>query len=668
MSFPRNSVPSPYNGSTQLQRPGPSVPDPSMFFPENFTATTNPQQNTSFPSSLPPAPLPSQPPPEHLLRPQSDFSRVFYHTEATLFLQGSDTTPQFEMLERHIQFNSTDITTPKKGSYLEQQTRMVFPHPTQPFDSPRGPVRVPNGLVGSSSSPSLPVSPDQQHIASPNLHPDLVQVLTWQNDQLKKLQDQVAALLAASPNSQSETPPASGPSSNSNTASPNLRRTKSSNNMVNNITTNTVSTNTSTLWPDIQRGLERLQLENEDNERETVNLEDLRKSQVQVSRDESNASPQPSIHLDLPEYQESPGEGGQRGQPSMTRSSSASWSSPVLGESVSMYEEGNQEEGQGDEDVAQLYQNILGQVKRLLSKSDNPSPTPVTERYVPSPPTISKAPPAYTAAAPPSSPPPDNRAATIERLRQMGVSFISPEDVSPSSASAPAPYSSVYLPRAAEPSKSLFQDSETSLDINSLALKYLNDEELSSLAVRHQAAQGRKQVTWGSVPSSQDGNELSMASHQFLARHGLTDQPVAVADAAQSPQDMDANTQNRNQEVTKNKHLFIGPPQRNQEIQHVPLPFPPSEQIHPGGQHNNHILQRPVLAGLPPVQALGPPYFPRNQRRGQVEIAKVLGPQSSNPGLFNRPNFPPAPGPTAPNYSPGRVLDITAIKQQPKLL
>ena len=83
----------------------------------------------------------------------------------------------------------------------------------------------------------------------------------------------------------------------------------------------------------------------------------IRKSEVRGPREESIS--QPSIHLDLPEYQESPS--GERPPANMT-----SWSSPVLGESVSMYEElGRQAEPDVAEDqeaVAELYHNILGQV------------------------------------------------------------------------------------------------------------------------------------------------------------------------------------------------------------------------------------------------------------------------------------------------------------------
>ena len=122
--------------------------------------------------------------------------------------------------------------------------------------------------------------------------------------------------------------------------------------------TATVATNTSSLWPDIQKGLARLREVAEEGEGDEEEDLVIRKSEVRGPREESIS--QPSIHLDLPEYQESPS--GDRRPANMT-----SWSSPVLGESVSMYEDlGRQAEAEvieDQEEVAELYHNILGQVR-----------------------------------------------------------------------------------------------------------------------------------------------------------------------------------------------------------------------------------------------------------------------------------------------------------------
>ena len=104
--------------------------------------------------------------------------------------------------------------------------------------------------------------------------------------------------------------------------------------------------------------------------------------------------------------------------------------------------------------------------------------------------------------------------ATWDRLRQLGVSFISPSDLAPPSSSA-NPYNSIFLPRADLPSSTMISPSpNTSLAINNMALKYLSDTELAQLAGQHS-----RQTQ---VAAAQKGPaEYSMASHQFLARYGL---------------------------------------------------------------------------------------------------------------------------------------------------
>ena len=113
-----------------------------------------------------------------------------------------------------------------------------------------------------------------------------------------------------------------------------------------------------------------------------------------------------------------------------------------------MYEEERrageeEEEEREEEDVAELYHNILGQVKRLLNQEED-SPSPPALPLGP-PPAPSPAPPSSSPAPPSSSPaPPDPRAAMLDRLRQMGVSFISPagDTSSPLASSCPAPLAS----------------------------------------------------------------------------------------------------------------------------------------------------------------------------------------------------------------------------------
>merc|ERR1719447_1752517 len=447
--------------------------------------------------------------------------------------------------------------------------------------------------------------------------------------------------------------------------------------------TASVATNTSSLWPDIQKGLARLrEVEEEEVEEDLV----IGKSEVRGPREESIS--QPSIHLDLPEYQESPS--GDRRPANMT-----SWSSPVLGESVSMYEEMGRQSAEphvaeDQEDVAELYHNILGQVKRLLAKEeDTASPPPPPPLSLPS--AISsrasgevsssktKAPPLETSA--PTLPNP--RVATLARLKEMGVSFInsSPDQNSEQS---------VFLPKAQLPSQSVFQGASTdsSLDISSLALKYLDDDQLNNLALKHQGEQ-KKQVRWDEQGQTR-GTELSMASHQFLARHGL----AGVRENTGSPVNTPGAPVNlANHEVNQNHHnpggqAHLGaqtrlqaPNEDNRLLPRAPLPL----VEHQRPRHNNLAHYKPAdqvpsrrvfpvpLANKENIPVLHPGPGPHPQ---MVPGPMIPGCDPLRPGphvqMGPGPHDQLRPGPHVQMGAPAtlvdRVLDITAIQQQPKLL
>jgi len=684
--------------------------------------------------------MPTAAPSHQLLRPQSEFSRVFHQTEATVFLQGSDTA-HFELLERHVQFNTSEVLGHSRREqdnssrdwrgiqkgvqsfptdvndqqweaapvqpvgqrsrdfpahhHLEMATPRLRPLPqysassaavTDPARTSEVPL-VSQGNVNGQNELLSQTAGAPEIEGSPSIPPELMNLLSWQNEQLRRLQDQVQQLLAASPQGQEgqQTPPAVD--SKSTSCSPPLRRgTRGSQLVSSNSTpsvlpsTASVATNTSSLWPDIQKGLARLR-EVEEEEQEEDDLV-LRKSEVIVPREESIS--QPSIHLDLPEYQESPS--GERRPANMT-----SWSSPVLGESVSMYEElGRQAEAEVAEDqeeVAELYHNILGQVKRLLAKEDNDAASP------PPPPPLSlpsaassqsapaEAPPSRGTSAPASTAPtasaplPNPRVATLARLKEMGVSFINPSE--PQLAEQ-----SVFLPRAQLPSQSVFQGASTdsSLDISSLALKYLDDSQLNNLALRHQQGEAKKQVRWGEQGQSQ-GTELSMASHQFLARHGLAGpaelglQPTGTLPPSQGPVSSAQQLRNHDQHhqgpgaqvYQEEQYRPQAPTTDNHIFPRVPLP------------HQGHRQSYPNI--LPHVSPVDPApsqraYPDPGLRRNAPGLQMAPGP---HPQMKPGPHLqvlPVAdqlrPGPHVQMGAPGtlvdRVLDITAIQQQPKLL
>ena len=124
-------------------------------------------------------------------------------------------------------------------------------------------------------------------------------------------------------------------------------------------------------------------------------------------------------------------------------------------------------EGERSEDM-RLYENILDRVQRLLATGENKeTTTEVTQEEE-----VKQV---------------DPQAATWDRLRQLGVSFISPGDLGSASASDQG-QDTLWLPQARLPASSAQPrlSPDASLAMNDLALKYLTDAELGQLAAVHQ--------------------------------------------------------------------------------------------------------------------------------------------------------------------------------------
>ena len=136
-------------------------------------------------------------------------------------------------------------------------------------------------IENGSYNKSLEMATDP---SSSPVHPDILKLLNWQNEQLKLLQEQVQVLLQSSP--QWKPPGASQVEIQTQTAaltdraeerSPRATRSCSS-----------VSTNTSTLWPEIQEGLERLEKAaklremEEDSNSSRVTLSEMTRSNIKV--------------------------------------------------------------------------------------------------------------------------------------------------------------------------------------------------------------------------------------------------------------------------------------------------------------------------------------------------------------------------------------------------
>ena len=235
--------------------------------------------------------------------------------------------------------------------------------------------------------------------------------------------------------------------------------------------------------------------------------------------------------------------------------------------------------------------------------------------------------------------PEDPTEATLSRLRQLGVSFLSPADLNQAHATTTRQeYSTMFLPRAACPSQSIWQDSpDTSLEISSLALKYLDESQLSRLADQHRS-EGKA--------SSRKGPDMSvnqsLATKEFLNRYGLLEEEPAAS-------------------------------RRNplRPLENYPNSTPPRNKERP----KTHREMMPSVGDTRGHQVVSPLYPPAVvQFRGQAMREGDGG--SKNVTCGGNKRTAPAAGHINPldrtNVAKpeinNRVLDITAIQQQPKLL
>ena len=130
-------------------------------------------------------------------------------------------------------------------------------------------------------------------------------------------------------------------------------------------------------------------------------------------------------------------------------------------------------EGERSEDM-RLYENILDRVQRLLATGENKETTEEAVHNKKEDEKVEQV---------------DPQAATWDRLRHLGVSFISPGDLGSASASGQVT-DTLWLPQARLPASNAHAQPrlspDASLAMNDLALKYLTDAELGQLAAVHQ--------------------------------------------------------------------------------------------------------------------------------------------------------------------------------------
>lgn len=479
-------------------------------------ATANISSETAMRPADPPSPQ------ENLLlqginKPTPDFSRIFddnsnvsqdlVHTSAPSAVDTISFPDYVEPFSSH----STQRVSASPVETTDNVTALPF---ATNLSQPGEPPRATCGELAATATDST-------------IQPEILKVLTWQNEQLKLLQEQVKVLLDSSPHLKSSTW--------TNAGGHNLVETPTQCNReaeerglqgpLSSPVLTSASTNTSLLWPEIQTGLRRLQNVAEENEVDVVNrrndscsltLTEMRKSNIKVNTSDGDSvrSPQPTINIDLPDYPGSECSPDLRKQRDMV-----SWESPVLGESVTMYEE--QQQYQEQRNMEDVYHDIISKVNKLLTE---PLP-PVT-----APDSIGQSRHMEELDSRTQLQPETPGGSTLSRLRQLGVSFISPQDLDrqclensqPSGMVMPksTDCSAMFLPKAACPSQSLWQrdSTDTSLEISSLALKYLDEAQLSRLADRHR---GSAVDGLGTSPMLANDVNMSLATQQFLDRHGL---------------------------------------------------------------------------------------------------------------------------------------------------
>ena len=510
---PRPPLPQP-TGSN-ICRVEPQVPEPSLFLQSSSLILHQPPtpgiqsrpsslSNNVAPSGLPqplptqhPRPLmtPPQPhcPPVHHLRPQTDLSRQFQQSEATLYLNGLSQSAQ-NSLNRKVQWS--DQHQEKTGPLEDaSKMRLQFPAMTdqaklthftpspkqqnfiRPTPHPHTPTlatsisTTPNQIsnLQQKQTPIRPSYPPQSPIQAVSheslgnevlgsqapvlsssalageVHPEVLAVLNWQNQQLYKLQDQVSKLLAASP---------IGNNGNNTTQSPQLNNTSEAGcSPILTRKTVSVSTNTSDLWtrdpqnrdtfPQRQRVSNSFNSSGADQQ----SLVNVTKSDMDLeSCVGGTVSQQPNRNQNVLSGQTSvegqPGTSSSLTTPEkFTRPGMLSDSSPVLGESVSMYQE------------QEMFIDIMDRVKRLLNKEEPALVNPdqlqnentnqnqnISDEGKLDHSEVSSINNASVEQE--KNEEQDPTAATWDRLKQLGVSFITPGDLAAGSRE-----NSVWIPQ-----------------------------------------------------------------------------------------------------------------------------------------------------------------------------------------------------------------------------
>ncbi|XP_046752873.1 GATA zinc finger domain-containing protein 14-like [Diprion similis] len=213
----------------------------------------------------------------------------------------------------------------------------------------------------------------------------------------------------------------------------------------------------------------------------------LNSGELQIN-EQPPPSPEPSIHVEMQEYssdEESDKHGGEIGIDKQT---------PKVGWT--------------------FYNNVLGQVNQILQN------TPITRNLKEKPVDKENGVDDLRKKATVES----VKVATMEQLRQLGISFADNNDLADvnDTTNKKVTFDSSYYPRLEyrgnmTQATSTMSETDTSMHMNALALKYLSDEQLGELALQKHSAETLKHL----MVSNVQGTNMSFATMRYLERYQL---------------------------------------------------------------------------------------------------------------------------------------------------
>jgi hypothetical protein len=306
-----------YGGWNNNYDKGPAAMSPPLRQQQPAAAADKPpsllNQSSGLMSARARPPSPHQPLLQGILKPMQDFSRLF-DSSLSLCTEGGNSWPPPPATkesapavtrggissETGVRFSdrvegiATQVPLERPSAYAQSS-------PSHAYGSPSYKAGPGTGVPYESAFPGLgeAVSPPPARLRSnearleesPAVPPEILRVLNWQNEQLKLLQEQVKLLLESSPRlNRSESPqqqqqhqlPQHQQQHQLSLHQQMVPEVANSGRM-----SSTVATNTSTLWPEIQQGLARLQLiveqEEEGEGDESSNYGEINKENIPVS-------------------------------------------------------------------------------------------------------------------------------------------------------------------------------------------------------------------------------------------------------------------------------------------------------------------------------------------------------------------------------------------------